>query len=139
MPYKPWKSQGDTLPLSSYTSIIDSLDLKPKKTGTLGLKLYFPSMENHVTVSIDSSFSIGRKHPDNQENPDIDLLHYGAVECGISRIHAVVVGIEGQYYIKDMGSTNGTFVNHQRIPPFQMYPLRSDDHLRLGHMVVGVR
>lgn len=130
------------MPLSSSyasTSIVDSLDLKPKKTGTLGLKLHFPNMNNRFTVSIDSSVSIGRNHVENSKNPDIDLSNYGGVKYGISRFHAVIVGIEGQYYIKDMGSTNGTFVNHQRIPPFQMYPLRKKDHLRLGNMVIGVR
>lgn len=128
---------GATAPLPPFSSIIDSLDLKPKQTGSLGLKLFIPGFENAFRVNIDDTVRIGRKDLGG-DSPDIDLTPIHGLELGISRIHASVVAIEGQYYIKDMGSTNGTFVNEQRLVPYQMFPLRSGDKLRLGNLSVSV-
>ena len=128
---------GETAPLSPFSSIIDSLDLKPKQTGSLGIKLFIPNFDHPVRIGIDDNVSIGRKDVTG-ENPDIDLNPINAIEFGVSRIHACVVAIEGSYFIKDMGSTNGTFVNHQQLNPYQMYPIRSGDKLRLGNLFVSV-
>ncbi len=53
---------------------------------------------------------------------------------GVSRKHAKVVRLpERQFMLKDLGSTNGTFVNDKRVGAI---PLRDGDRIRLGAKVV---
>ena len=48
---------------------------------------------------------------------------------GISRVHARIVCQNEEYYIEDLGSTNGTYVNNIRI---KKCILRSHDVIELG-------
>ncbi|MBV9719994.1 MAG: DUF3662 domain-containing protein [Candidatus Eremiobacteraeota bacterium] len=48
---------------------------------------------------------------------------------GVSRAHAVVEVTAGQAIVRDLGSTNGTFVNGRRVETRQ---LRDGDELRFG-------
>jgi pSer/pThr/pTyr-binding forkhead associated (FHA) protein len=47
----------------------------------------------------------------------------------VSKIHARIVKVEGQYYVEDAGSRNGTFLNGQRVKRF---PIRHLDVLTLA-------
>jgi serine phosphatase RsbU (regulator of sigma subunit) len=52
----------------------------------------------------------------------------------VSRQHARVSMANGQVVAADLGSTNGTFVNAQRITG--SVPLKEGQHLRIGHQVL---
>ncbi len=54
----------------------------------------------------------------------------------VSRQHATIWIYENQLYIRDEGSTNGTWVNEQRI--FGPTPLKPGDQVRLGQTVLEV-
>ena len=119
--------------------LVETLDLEPRKTNSLGLKLYIPMMTEPYIVGHDETVMLGRATDgDEKDTKYIDLTQYQAKLLGISRQHAIVVALEGQYYIKDMCSTNGTRVNGQKLAPYQMYPIRYGDEIRLGHMVITV-
>ncbi len=78
---------------------------------------------SHWVIPITSSpFVIGRK-------PGCDL--HLPVE-GISRVHAEIHEQDGNWWIKDCGSTNGTFVNHRRLICEQM--LQAGDALQLADL-----
>lgn len=51
----------------------------------------------------------------------------------ISRRHAEISFVNGQYVLRDLGSTNGTFVNDTRIEPNSVHILKSNDTLRFGN------
>lgn len=51
----------------------------------------------------------------------------------ISRVHCKISFSNGHYYITDMGSANGTTVNHQRLEKQQMVEIRSGDYLKLAN------
>jgi pSer/pThr/pTyr-binding forkhead associated (FHA) protein len=70
-----------------------------------------------------SQFVIGR-------DPSSDF-HIQDIE--ISRRHARLIAQSGGYTVEDLGSTNGTFVNNERIRTIT--PLRPGDALRLGELV----
>lgn len=55
----------------------------------------------------------------------------------ISRQHAHVVKREGHYWIEDLGSANGTFVNDLRV--FRPEVLQPGDEIRLGQTTLQVR
>ncbi len=81
---------------------------------------------------------VGRRDPQSNEVPDIDLEPYDAMDKGVSRRHIVIVKRDGALNIVDLGSHNGSYLNGQRLVPHQPRILRDGDDLRLGHLVVHV-
>ncbi len=85
-----------------------------------------PCLISHQGESIyltHDRFVIGR-HP----NCDLTLP-----EVGISRQHAEIIAKDGQYFVADMGSSNGTYLNGQ--PLGNRYQnLQDGDQLQLGKM-----
>ncbi|WP_310602226.1 DUF6382 domain-containing protein [Anaerosporobacter sp.] len=53
-------------------------------------------------------------------------------ESTISRIHAKITQEEKEFYITDMGSTNGTFVNEENIQPHSKMLIKTGDVLRFA-------
>jgi len=79
------------------------------------------------------SVDIGRWDAESQVFPEIDLTQNDPGKL-ISRRHARIFFKDGKYYIEDMGSANGTFVNKgSRLVPGMPQELRSGDEIVLGH------
>lgn len=76
---------------------------------------------------------LGRAVKD-QPPPDLDLSPFGGYRAGVSRRHALLQFDGRRLSITDLQSSNGTWVNEQRIPPRQPVWLRHGDVLRLGKM-----
>ncbi len=57
----------------------------------------------------------------------------------VSRRHARIVHEGGVYFLYDDGSTNGTFVNGERLAPGQGYRLVNEAEIRLGPRVTVLR
>lgn len=81
---------------------------------------------------------LGRKDPNTNEGPDVDLTENNAIEKGVSRNHAVIINRDGSLYVMDNGSSNGTFLNGQRLVAKQPRVLRDGDDVRLGYLIVRV-
>ena len=82
---------------------------------------------------------VGRFAPTDSLQPDLDLGPFGATEKGVSRRHAKIVYKDGQTWIIDLSSMNGTWINGQAIEPIMEYPLRDGDKLRLGKLELLVK
>ncbi|HEV2762087.1 MAG TPA: FHA domain-containing protein [Pyrinomonadaceae bacterium] len=75
---------------------------------------------------------IGRWDADGGIFPDVDL-DADDPEAKVSRRHARITGRGGQYYIEDLGSTNGTFINRgRRLLPGDRQPLNDGDEVIVG-------
>lgn len=81
---------------------------------------------------------IGRRDPQTDAAPEIDLEPYGALNKGVSRRHAQIMRRDGALNLIDLGSPNGTFLNGQKLVEHQPRILRDGDDVRLGHLVVRV-
>ena len=69
--------------------------------------------------------------PNGQIPPDIDVSGFPESEI-VSRVHAHI-RIEGDvYYIEDVGSSNGTYINNLPLAPGNRHRLRSGDRIALG-------
>lgn len=79
---------------------------------------------------------LGRKDNKRGIYPDVDLGLDGGYEAGVSRRHALISIQNGAYYIEDLASANGTFVNGQRLPPQQAVPIRHGDEVKLGTLIL---
>jgi pSer/pThr/pTyr-binding forkhead associated (FHA) protein len=75
---------------------------------------------------------IGRWDADGGIFPDVDL-DSDDPEAKVSRRHARIMRRNGQYFIEDLGSTNGTFINRgRRLLPGDRQPLRDGDEIIVG-------
>lgn len=75
---------------------------------------------------------IGRWDADGGIFPDVDL-DTDDPEAKVSRRHARITLSNGQYFLEDLGSTNGTFINRgKRLPPGQRQALCDGDEIIVG-------
>lgn len=77
---------------------------------------------------------LGRSDPVDQIQPDVDLSFYGGFEQGVSRRHAIILSDESGYLLEDLGSTNGTIVNREKVNPGTPVTLTEGDVIHLGKM-----
>ena len=70
--------------------------------------------------------------------PDLDLTADGGLEGGVSRRHAKIHQQGNRFFIEDVGSANGTFLNGQRLTPYLPHPLHDGDELQLGKLRLKV-
>lgn len=82
-------------------------------------------------LSSDES-TIGRWDADNGIFPDVDLDAHDS-DAKVSRRHARIVRNNGSYFIEDLGSTNGTYVNRgRRLLPGNAQLLNDGDEVIVG-------
>jgi hypothetical protein len=68
----------------------------------------------------------------------LDLSPYGARSLGVSRRHAVVAFYGGECILKDMDSSNGTWLNGDQLVAYRPYTLQNGDVIRLGQLLLVV-
>lgn len=82
---------------------------------------------------------IGRWDADGGVFPDVDL-DTDDPEAKVSRRHARVTFRDGQYFLEDLGSTNGTFVNRgKRLSPGTRQSLSDGDEIIVGKTFLRFR
>ncbi len=82
---------------------------------------------------------IGRSAPDSILIPDIDLAVAGGSSQGISRVHAMLALDGERLTLTDLGSTNGTFINGQKLHPHEVRILLDSDEVRFANLTTYVR
>jgi hypothetical protein len=91
-----------------------------------------------MLVELVDRMVIGRADSTSPRQPDIDLTPYGALEKGVSRVHAAIERSDDVLTLVDMGSANGTHLNGQKLMPDQPRVLRDGDEIRLGKLVAHI-
>ncbi len=79
-------------------------------------------MFNNSKIQIVSKISIGRASDNN-----VVINNKLA-----SRYHALIQKIKDDYYLKDLESTNGTFLNGKKIPADKYVKLNPNDMITIG-------
>lgn len=79
----------------------------------------------HTPISGSGTFTIGR-----DATSRLVINHKT-----ISRHHAVIACANGSYFLRDMGSHNGTFINGTRLDAGRDYLLKPRDHICVGNLV----
>lgn len=70
---------------------------------------------------------------------DIDLSAYRAYEQGVSRRHAAIFIGNELATLTDLGSTNGTRLNGEVLPPFAPYVVHDSDVITLGKFKIQLK
>ncbi len=103
------------------------------------IMLHFDNDFAPVVVPLIKQVILGRLTPHSTVRIDIDLSPYDALEQGVSRAHAAIRRTKHGLTVEDLASTNGTYLNGEKLSPFYPKPLESGDYLRLGMLEVIVR
>lgn len=87
-----------------------------------------------LQVKVTESMTIGRGDDDSPKRPEVDLAPYNGYENGVSRSHAIIAARNSRVSIRDLGSSNGTFLNGGRLEVGQEYRLKHGDTLSFGRL-----
>jgi pSer/pThr/pTyr-binding forkhead associated (FHA) protein len=101
--------------------------------------LYVGQNDQPVVVQITSQAVLGRYAAGSSSQPRIDLAPYNAFGKGVSRMHAVIRRTDRGLVIEDLASSNGSWLNGVRLPPFAPHLLQSGDRLALSQLEIVVR
>jgi serine/threonine-protein kinase len=89
-------------------------------------------MTAQFPINIEGESLIGRMDPNRGIRPEVDLSKYDPA-ARVSRRHAKIIVQGNQFFIEDLGSANGTFINGtMRLAPSKPHMLVSGDELKLG-------
>ncbi len=94
-----------------------------------GRQIQLPSGEDVRVGRLDAAHGIF---------PDIDLTPDGGLEEGVSRRHCKIYEKDGEYFVEDLGSANGTFLEGERLTPYLPHTLGDGDRLQLGRVELEV-
>jgi pSer/pThr/pTyr-binding forkhead associated (FHA) protein len=94
----------------------------------------------NLILPIGDRIIVGRvSNIPGDSEPDVDLAPYGADEKGVSRQHLQIRYQGFKTYAADLGSSNGTWLNGQRLTAQTEHLLHDGDELRLGRLKVTVK
>lgn len=102
------------------------------------ITLYLVSSGKVLPLAGRNEFTLGRITEGQPILPDVDLTPYEAYAQGVSRLHAALKIVNQRVIIVDMGSSNGTRVNGQKIVPKVDYTLNHGDMITLGKLKIQV-
>jgi hypothetical protein len=109
----------------------------PKPVAPAGLAMRVAA--NGEVVALDpmrTQFLIGRPDPATGTKPEIDLGPFD-VQRTLSRRHATVLREGARYFVReDAATTNGTFLNGERLQTGVAMPVKAGDKLRFGSIEV---
>lgn len=102
---------------------------------TTSVVIHFRNTSEPLVVELSDRIVFGRADTSSPRQPDVDLNPYGALEKGVSRIHAAIERSDDVLTLVDMGSSNGTNLNGQRLIQDQPRVLRDGDEIRFGKLI----
>lgn len=106
------------------TNAVNTMNLTDNSQGTSWQLIGLSPALADLTIDIDKSLSIGRS-----DSNDLVLA-----TSQISRQHAKINRIGEQLYVQDLGSSNGTFINGERIAT-DAHALQATDELAFADLV----
>jgi pSer/pThr/pTyr-binding forkhead associated (FHA) protein len=128
IPWKPY-TPGETTPDKPQTGVLHEAPFITLEVVESGEKL---RLKTHGHISL------GRADTDSSWQPTVDLTPYGAVEKGVSRMHADLFFENDQVFVLELGSANGTRVNGVRVQIGLAQQLCNGDKLELGGLHLRV-
>ncbi len=102
------------------------------------IALYVVDAKQTMQLAGRTEFTMGRVAEGQPILPDVDLSPFEAYSQGVSRLHAALKIARNRVSILDLGSSNGTRVNGQKIVPHVDYPLNHGDIIALGKLKLQI-
>jgi hypothetical protein len=136
------KTSTDNLDPSKMDEKIDlsSLpdDFLSSESGSADIVLYLIEAKQTLQLMGRNEYTLGRVAEGQPILPDVDLSPFDAYAQGVSRLHAALKINKNRVAIMDLGSSNGTRVNGQKIVPHVDYPINHNDQIALGKLRIQI-
>ncbi len=101
------------------------------QTTALDLELFH--VQSNTSFEIPPNYPVIRIGKPNEQVPiDVDVLNLPSADI-VSRVHAEIVVERNTYYLIDVGSSNGTYLNDSKLENHRRYPLSLGDRIDLGN------
>ncbi len=89
-------------------------------------------VQTQTRIAVPSQLSVVQiGKPNEHTPPDIDVSGFPNSEI-VSRVHANLVIEDDVYYLEDMGSSNGTYINGLPLPTGNRHRLHGGDRVAFG-------
>lgn len=118
-----------------------ALDSTPKQTNISAadcVALIFSTSTLNVSLKCGDEIMLGRLHPTNKIQPQVDLTERGGGLYGVSRLHAALRRNDDSWWIEDLDSSNGTWVDGERVAPFCAVRLNARSKVMLANLEVEI-
>jgi pSer/pThr/pTyr-binding forkhead associated (FHA) protein len=115
-----------------------SNSFKMGKTSEPSISLHIVDSGQVVHLKDRNEFTLGRTVEGQPILPDVDLTPFDAFSLGVSRLHAALRIVNKDIVVTDLGSSNGTRVNGQKIVPHVDYPISHGDTIALGKLKIQI-
>jgi pSer/pThr/pTyr-binding forkhead associated (FHA) protein len=103
------------------------------ETRRIAAVLFVRGFNEPIVINLSQPVSLGRlANPQNKHH--VDLSRFAAVDQGVSRIHIFLHYKEGQFFVQDNHTVNGTLVNGEPSKSGELSELHNADEIRLGKL-----
>ena len=82
---------------------------------------------------------MGRAHVMKSLKPHVDVTAHGGFTAGISRLHAALKHDQTGWFITDLTSSNGTWVNGLRVAPNVRYHLATINDIQFTRLELKIK
>ncbi|MCZ7674213.1 MAG: FHA domain-containing protein [Chloroflexi bacterium] len=120
------------LPASGSAS--PATEMLGRGTAVVGPRLIVLGTGTVLPLSAHHPTTLVRGGSQNSPIPFLDLEPHGGSQAGVSRHHARIYRSGSQWFIEDLSSTNGTFVNETRLTPGQPTLLPNGSQVRCSRL-----
>lgn len=128
---KPYQSEVGKQPVEEIKSVPIKISSNVNETVLLGssdlkhphLQIYTDSGVEDVVIN-KPSFVIGRLEG------QVDYVHSNNA---IGKVHAEIITRDGCYYLRDLNSKNGTYINGKRLDSNKEYEIKNNDKITLAN------
>jgi pSer/pThr/pTyr-binding forkhead associated (FHA) protein len=110
----------------------------PVRSTIPNISLHLVDSAQILHLAERNEFTLGRAIEGQPILPDVDLSPFDAFTLGVSRLHAALRIINSEVVVADLGSSNGTRVNGQKIVPHVDYPINHGDVIALGKLKIQI-
>lgn len=99
-----------------------------------GLVIFVAGHQEPISIIVPNRITLGRYRDKGPTKTHVDLDRFGAFEAGVSREHAAIYREGLEFYVEDLGSVNGTWVNGERLSANQKVRLEKGAEVVLGSL-----
>jgi pSer/pThr/pTyr-binding forkhead associated (FHA) protein len=127
-------STGEVQAVNRSIEVDETLPLENQKQITLVIQ----DTPIRLLLVPNTEVTLGRTDTRVNIYPDIDLTPYGGADTGVSRTHATLAYKNRQLYITDLGSSNGTYLNGERLQAHKPEAILIGEVLVLGRLTINI-
>jgi pSer/pThr/pTyr-binding forkhead associated (FHA) protein len=115
-------------------------DMERPLTGpvTICLRIGQDEKVRVLEISLVKPIRLGRSDPMEDIFPEVDLTDDRGKEYGVSREHACIFQRDNVVEVEDLGSTNGTLLNGERLAPYISRSMKDGDQIQMGKLMIEV-